>query len=76
MTNLDDVKDFWEKNSLWSGESQFEIGSKEFFEEHRAVYISDCFGGHFDQRFLPSPRPSGQQMKILDLGCVGIKIPL
>lgn len=67
--NIDDVKKFWNNNPLWTGESKFESGTVEFFEEHRKVYINDCFGGTFDIRFLPPPRLGGQKIKILDLGC-------
>jgi len=69
MTDLNEVKSFWENNPLWTGESVFEPGTIEFFEEHRSVYIADCFAGSFDLRFLPPPRKAGQKMKILDLGC-------
>lgn len=69
MTDLNKVKSFWENNPLWTGESVFEPGTIEFFEEHRSVYIADCFAGSFDLRFLPPPRKAGQKMKILDLGC-------
>lgn len=69
MTSLNKVKDFWEKNPLWTGECQFEEGTLDFFQEHRKVYYDDCFAGSFDIRFLPSPRKSGQNIKILDLGC-------
>lgn len=69
MTGLEQVRSFWENNPLWSGESKFQAGTLEFYEEHRAVYIADCFGGAFDLRFLPPPRKSGQAMKVLDLGC-------
>ena len=69
MTDLDNVRDFWEKSPLWTGESSFDVGSQLFFEDHRDVYIADCFSGNFDLRFLPPPRNAGQNMKILDLGC-------
>jgi ubiquinone/menaquinone biosynthesis C-methylase UbiE len=69
MTDLERVRDFWENNPLWTGESSFEPGTEAFFEEHRSVYIADCFAGHFDVRFLPPPRRDGQEMKVLDLGC-------
>lgn len=69
MSSINEVRTFWEDNPLWSGESSFDPGSIEFFEEHRSVYYSDCFAGRFDIRFLPPPRPSGQSMKVLDLGC-------
>lgn len=69
MTNLDDVREFWSSNPLWTGESKKQLGSREFFDEHRTVYISDCFAGQFDIRFYPPPRPNGQEMQVLDLGC-------
>ena len=69
MTSLDEVRSFWEANPLWTGESSNSSGSMQFFEEHRKIYISDCFAGAFDIRFLPAPRPMGQSMQILDLGC-------
>ena len=69
MANINNVKDFWENNPLWTGESVFEPGTLEFFEEHRSVYIDDCFGGSFDNRFLPPMLKESQQNKILDLGC-------
>lgn len=67
--DLQQVKSFWEKNPLWLGESKYKPGSLEFFEEHRKIYIDDCFAGNFDVRFLPPPRAKGQAMNILDLGC-------
>lgn len=69
MTALSQVQEFWEQNPLWSGESRFEPGSLEFFQERREVYLNDCLAGGFDLRFLPSPRSRGQDMRILDLGC-------
>ena len=56
MTDLDQVRNFWENNPLWSGESAYKPGTEAFFEEHRSVYIADCFAGDFDVRFLPPPR--------------------
>lgn len=69
MTSLEQVRSFWESNPLWTGESVYQAGSVEFYEEHRSVYIADCFSGSFDIRFLPPPRSNGQAMKVLDLGC-------
>ncbi|PLX61353.1 hypothetical protein [Sedimenticola selenatireducens] len=69
MTDLEQVRSFWSENPLWTGESDYAAGSKEFFEEHRNVYIHDCFAGEFDLRFLPPPRSNGQNMRVLDLGC-------
>lgn len=67
MKTVDDVKDFWEKNPLWSGESKYEIGTKEFFEEHREVYLKDCYAEQFpDSIMVPRLTPED---KMLDLGC-------
>ena len=77
--NIDHVYSFWEENPLWTGESQYKPGTKEFFKEHRSIYIEDCFAGTFDQKFFPPPSLSlsytninsdkRKQIKILDLGC-------
>lgn len=67
--DIDDVRSFWEQHPLWSGESSHPVGSKAFFDEHRSVYLRECFGGQFDERFMPPPRSGGQQLTILDLGC-------
>ena len=63
---LKDVQWFWENNPLWSGESNFEPGTKAFFEEHRQVYIDDCYGGGLDEQSFPD---EAKAKKILDLGC-------
>jgi 2-polyprenyl-3-methyl-5-hydroxy-6-metoxy-1,4-benzoquinol methylase len=64
--NIDDVRLFWDKNPLWSGESKFSTGTKEFFDEHRQVCIKDGFAGSLDERIFPTEALDG---KILDLGC-------
>ena len=61
MTDLDDVRNFWNENPLWTGESKHDVGSVQFFDEHRRVYIDDCFAGKFDLRFMPPPRKHGHQ---------------
>ncbi len=67
---LADVKSFWESNPLWTGESAFVPGSKEFFEEHRRVYMAECFGGSWDPRFFPpSHLGDPEALRVLDLGC-------
>lgn len=64
---LDEVKDFWENNPLFTGESEFEPGSKPFFEHHTQVYYDDVFAGKFeDEKFIPTDL-SGKE--VLDLGC-------
>jgi 2-polyprenyl-3-methyl-5-hydroxy-6-metoxy-1,4-benzoquinol methylase len=64
--NIKDVQQFWESNPLWTGESQFESGTKDFFEEHRRVVAEDCFAGKIDNRIMPHKR---NWERILDLGC-------
>lgn len=65
--NIETVKDFWENNPLFTGESEHELGSKEFFEEHKAAYYDDVFGGKFKfEKFMPAGL---ENKKVLDLGC-------
>ena len=65
---IHDVKEFWEHHPLFVGESKYEPGTKEFFEEHRKLIIDDCLGGEFrDDLYIP---PNiNEHSKILDLGC-------
>ena len=60
-----DVKNFWESNPLWAGESQYEAGKEEFFEEHRRIVLEDCLAGRHDQRIFPCEK---NRRKVLDLG--------
>jgi len=39
MTSLNKVKDFWEKNPLWTGECQFEEGTLDFFRSTEKFII-------------------------------------
>jgi len=66
MKTIDDVKSFWEDNPLWTGESNYEVGTRDFFEEHKSVVISDCFAGSFDESVMPDV---DHKRKVLDLGC-------
>ncbi|TXC81534.1 class I SAM-dependent methyltransferase [Luteibaculum oceani] len=64
---IDDVKSFWENNPLFTGESQFEPGSKAFFEHHKEVYYDDVFAGNFeDELYIPKDL---ENKRVLDLGC-------
>jgi len=63
---IEDVRQFWENNPLFSGESRYQPGSREFFEEHRKAYIEDVFVGELDHRVFPGESITG---KVLDLGC-------
>ena len=62
---IDDVRDFWDTNPLFTGESDFEPGTHEFFEQHRSVYREDCFAGEVDSAIFSIPTSS----RVLDLGC-------
>mgnify|MGYP001248712699 CR=1 FL=1 len=65
---LQAVKKFWEENPLYLGESSFEAGSHEFFEEHTAVVLEDCFAGEVDQRIFPA-QAECSSYPVLDAGC-------
>lgn len=61
-----DVRQFWESNPLWTGESRYKAGTREFFEEHRQVYIEDCYAGDLNPSSFP---PEIHTKRVLDLGC-------
>jgi len=64
---IDDVIEFWENNPLFSGESKYKTGTKDFFEEHREVYLEDVFAGYFDdKKYIPK---NLENSTVLDLGC-------
>lgn len=64
--SVEQVRAFWERNPLWTGESRHEAGTRAFFDEHRNVYVDDCFAGELDPRLFPDPAHRGD---VLDLGC-------
>lgn len=64
--SIHDVRRFWENNPLWVGESHYPAGSRAFFEEHRRVYVDDCFAGVLDDRLFPQ---TVRHAPVLDLGC-------
>lgn len=66
VPTVEDVRDFWNLNPLWTGESEIEAGSKAFFEEHRRICREDCFAGMIDERIF---MPADKDAKVLDLGC-------
>lgn len=64
---IESIQEFWNDNPLFSGESKFEPGTIEFFEDHKNIYYKDCFAGSFNEKlFLPT---LPENAKILDLGC-------
>ena len=66
MSTVDDVRNFWNKQPLFTGESEFEPGTREFFEHHRAVCRLDCFAGEIDPQIFSGLRAED---RVLDLGC-------
>lgn len=66
VPTIENVRAFWNSNPLWTGESDFELGSKSFFEEHRRVCRDDCFAGQVDDRIF---MPAAKDARVLDLGC-------
>lgn len=62
------VKNFWENNPLFFGESQFLLGSKEFFDEHYELTIRDCFAGNVNDKIFPKSL-NKKDYKVLDAGC-------
>jgi SAM-dependent methyltransferase len=60
------VRDFWENNPLFEGESKWPTGTYEFFQEHRNIIINDFFAGQIPDYLFPSEK---QRDSILDLGC-------
>lgn len=64
MPDIEAIRNFWDENPLWTGESAHQPGTREFFDEHREIYYRDCFAGQMDERIFPE-----QRGKVLDLGC-------
>lgn len=64
---IEDVSKFWGEFPLFSGESCHEIGSREFYEEHRKICIEDGFAGRVPKELFNPPL--GKNARILDLGC-------
>jgi SAM-dependent methyltransferase len=64
--SVEDVREFWENNPLFTGESRFQTGSREYFDEHAGVVVEDGFAGEIDERIFPARGAVGE---VLDLGC-------
>lgn len=64
--SIDDVRNFWNSNPLYTGEIDAPADSKEFFEKTRDIFINDIFAGNLDERFFPDDLST---KKVLDLGC-------
>ena len=66
MNDIQNVKNFWETNPLFVGESNAKEGSNKFFQEHSLTYLNDCFSGEFDEKCFPIDI---KNKDVLDLGC-------
>jgi SAM-dependent methyltransferase len=64
--SVEDVREFWENNPLFTGESRFQTGSREYFDEHAGVVVEDGFAGEIDEHIFPARGAVGE---VLDLGC-------
>jgi len=64
--SIEEVRSFWEQNPLFEGEVAFEVGSQEYFDFQRDVFVNDVFVGEIDPRLFPD---GIEDQKILDLGC-------
>lgn len=62
---LDAVKNFWEENPLFTGESSHAAGDREFFDEHRRVLLYE-HSGRIDSIFSQGV---GTDSRVLDVGC-------
>lgn len=61
------VRKFWERNPLFSGESAQQEGTRAWFEEHETVYADDVFAGRPPSAiFTAGLEPDS---RILDAGC-------
>lgn len=65
MPTIEDVREFWDANPLWTGEAGEAAGSKEFFNTHTQAVINMA-GGHIKPWMMPSCSKDGT---VLDLGC-------
>ena len=64
------VKNFWNKNPLFIGETSKKIGSKDFFEDHNNTIINKIFFGKRNIfRKILFPSSNKKKNKVLDLGC-------
>ena len=63
--SINKIKEFWEKNPLYYGEVNFELGTIEYFENIKKIFVYDLFPGEVDKRILPKDISN---KRLLDLG--------
>ena len=62
---INKIREFWEKNPLYYGEVDYELGSFEYFENIKKIFVHDLFPGEVDKKILPKDISN---KKLLDLG--------
>ncbi len=65
QATVDEVRRFWDANPLFAGESSFEVGSRDFFEEHKRFTVKE-FSGEIAPVFLKDVHAGSAT---LDVGC-------
>jgi hypothetical protein len=50
--SVEDVRQFWENAPLWAGESRFQTGSCDYFDEQERIITQDGFAGAIDERIF------------------------
>jgi SAM-dependent methyltransferase len=64
--NISNVKEFWNNNPLFTGESKIsDTCSPDFFQDHEKIVIKDCFAGRIESLYFRGIKRG----KILDAGC-------
>lgn len=65
--SIETVKEFWNANPLFSGETSVELATREWFEAHEAVVESDCLPDV--KQYSLFSKGLNTSAKILDVGC-------
>jgi ubiquinone/menaquinone biosynthesis C-methylase UbiE len=66
MSLKQQVREFWNDNPLFTGESTAKIGTKEWFMEHESVIFNDCMPYGIESIYTEGIGPDSN---ILDVGC-------
>ena len=60
------IREFWESNPLFTGESDLDSHSPEFIAEHEHLYFKEVFAG---AGIPDSYFPYAEGSRVLDVGC-------
>lgn len=66
MTSIEKVKEFWNRNPLFTGESGHDPGTYDFFLEHSRIIREQIMTRPLEKRILAHTPTSGM---VLDIGC-------